>query len=99
MMGWAGVTEQELREKGEIPTDFGETLSWEYLSWVRENPIDWRVRTEILYAQGDALISRETVVEFAESHDAGLTVMEGGEHWFHTREQMDFLYERIKKLI
>ena len=23
--------------------------------------------------------------------DATLTVMEGGEHWFHTEEQMDFL--------
>ena len=27
MMGWAGVTEEELREKGEIPTAFGQTLS------------------------------------------------------------------------
>ena len=27
MMGWAGVSEQALREQGEIPTDFGETLS------------------------------------------------------------------------
>ena len=27
MMGWAKVSEQELAQKGEIPTDFGETLS------------------------------------------------------------------------
>lgn len=99
MMDRAGVTEGELREKGEIQTDFGETLLWEYLSWARKNPTDWRVRTEILYASGDELISRETVDEFVKSHDAGLTVMENGEHRFHTGEQMDFLYWWIKKVM
>ncbi len=28
---------------------------------------------------------------FAEQHNAELTVMENGEHWFHTAEQMAFL--------
>lgn len=36
IMMWAGVTEQELAEKLEIPTEFGETLSWKYLTYVRE---------------------------------------------------------------
>lgn len=99
MMRWAGVTERELREKGEIPTDFGETLSWEYLCYVRAHPAAWDVRTEILYAQGDRLISRETVDAFAGSHDASLTVMENGEHWFHTPEQMEFLYEWLRRAL
>ena len=43
MMTWANVTEQELSEKQEIPTNFGETLSWKYLCYVREHPISWRV--------------------------------------------------------
>ena len=38
MMGWAGVSEQALREQGEIPTDFGEKLSWAYLCYVRRAP-------------------------------------------------------------
>lgn len=38
MMRRANVTENELRERGEAPTSFGETLSWEYLSYVRDNP-------------------------------------------------------------
>ena len=38
MMQWAGVTKEELQEKGEIPTDFGETLSWKYYSYVCEYP-------------------------------------------------------------
>ena len=97
MMSWAGVSEQALREKGEIATDFGETLSWEYLSYVREHPIAWQVPTEILYAGGDHLVSRQSVERFAAEHDAGLTVLEGGEHWFHTEEQMALLDNWVKK--
>lgn len=43
MMQWAHVTEPELAEKQEIPTDFGETLSWSYLLYVRKHPISWKV--------------------------------------------------------
>ena len=34
MMKQACVTETDLRERGEVRTDFGETLSWKYLSFV-----------------------------------------------------------------
>ena len=47
MMLWASVTERELAEKQEIPTAFGETLSWRYLCYVREHPVSWRVPTRI----------------------------------------------------
>lgn len=97
MMSWAGVTEAELREKGTIETDFGETLSWEYLRWVREHPFFWHTPSVILYGQRDNLQSRETVSEFAERINAALTVMENGEHWFHTPEQMAFLDNWIIK--
>ena len=40
MMKWAGVGEKELAQRGEIMTDFGETLSWEYLCYVREHSIE-----------------------------------------------------------
>ena len=91
MMRGASVTEAELEAKGEIPTAFGETLSWEYLCYVRNHPVDWNVPTRILYGSRDVLTAIETVRAFAENHRAGLTVMEGGEHWFHTEEQLRFL--------
>ena len=91
MMTWAGVSEKELREKGEIETDFGEKLSWEYLSYVREHPITWNVPTHILYGGRDNLTSFETIAAFAKQTGAALSVMEDGEHWFHTEEQMEFL--------
>ena len=93
MMRRTGVTEAELAEKGSIPTNFGETLSWRYLCYVREHPVSWRVPTRILYGEHDALTPPETVTAFAEKHGAELTVMPGGEHWFHTAEQMKFLDE------
>ena len=91
MMLWANVSEDELREKGTIETAFGETLSWEYLCWVRSHPVCWTVPTEILYGRQDNLTDLETITAFANSHNASLTVMENGEHWFHTAEQMAFL--------
>ena len=91
MMTWTGVSEEELREKKIVPTNFGETLSWEYLCYVRENPIEWRIPTKILYGSNDNLTSLETMREFAQKIGAPLTVMDGGEHWFHTAEQMAFL--------
>ena len=91
MMAGAGVTETELEAKREIPTAFGETLSWNYLRWVRQHPVRWNVPTEILYGGSDNLTSRDTVEAFAMAHNARLTVMESGEHWFHTEEQMRFL--------
>lgn len=99
MMNWANVSENDLSEKGEIPTDFGETLSWKYLCFVRANPIKWNIHTEILYAGNDNLISRQTVNWFISNHDADLTVMENGEHWFHTDEQLAFLDIWMKRTI
>ncbi|MBS5111549.1 MAG: alpha/beta hydrolase [Coprobacillus cateniformis] len=96
MMSWANVSEQELYEKKEIPTDFGETLSWKFLDFVRTQPISWNIFTDILYAQNDHLVSRDTINTFIENHQATLTVMENGEHWFHTDEQMTFLNNWMK---
>ena len=96
MMARSGVTEDELREKGEVRTAYGEVLSWEYLTYVREHPVKWDVPTEILYGSGDELTSLEAVSGFARAHRAGLTVMEGGEHWFHTEAQMRFLDDWIR---
>lgn len=97
MMMWAGVTEAELEEKREISTNFGKTLSWDYLTYVRSHPVSWDVPTSILYAEGDNLTSRDTVDAFVREHNCRLTVMENGEHWFHTEEQLAFLDCWMKK--
>ena len=95
MMTWANVTERQLRLEGVVTTAFGEDLSWDYLCYVREHPIKWKVPTEILYGENDELTPYETMKAFVNEHNAKLTVMENGEHWFHTEEQMRFLGEWI----
>ncbi len=97
MMLWANVSEQELKERQKIPTSFGETLSYEYLEWVRNNPVSWDTPTAILHGGGDNLQSLETINAFAEKCGAAVTVMENGEHWFHTEEQMQFLDKWLKE--
>lgn len=99
MMISANVTEDELFLKKEILTKFGETLSWDYLSYVREHPIKWDVPTDILYGELDNLTSYDTVSEFACSIGAAVTVMKGGEHWFHTDEQLRFLSDWILRCV
>lgn len=96
MMTLSGVTEEKLSKSGEIATDFGETLSWKYLCYVRENSVKWDVPTCILYGEKDNLTSIDTITEFADKTKSKLTVMKDGEHWFHTDEQISFLDEWIK---
>lgn len=89
MMGRAGVTEAELEARGEIGTDFGEILSWRYLQYAKAHAIEsWPSSTAILYAGGDTLISRPAVDAFCARFGCGLTVLEDGEHWFHTAAQL-----------
>lgn len=97
MMRWTGVTEEELQEQKRIETPFGETLSWEYLVWVRNHPVSWKIPTKILYGSKDHLQSINTIESFAKQFEANVCVMENGEHWFHTKEQTDFVDNWIAK--
>ncbi|MEL7658939.1 MAG: alpha/beta hydrolase, partial [Bacillota bacterium] len=92
MMKWSGVTEELLKNEGTIHTNFGEILSWEYLSYVRKHRIaEWNVPTSILYGSADNLTERKTVDAFVDQFGCKLTIMDGGEHWFHTPEQLEVL--------
>lgn len=91
MMAAAGVTEAELRARGEIPVANGQRLSWNYLTYVRRHPLSWRVPTRVLYGEHDALTPRAAIDGFCARTGAALTVMPGGEHWFHTDAGMAFL--------
>lgn len=74
----------------------GYELTGEWLRYVKSHPVKWSVPTYILYGSKDDLVSLDTISDFAKTHNVPLTVMEGGEHWFHTEEQMRFLDNWIK---
>ena len=96
MMKTSGVTVEELSEKGIVVTPSGDTLSWEYLCFVRDHPIIWNAPTDVLYGEKDELVTYKSVYAFSVKHNALLTVMKNGEHWFHTDEQMRFTDNWIK---
>lgn len=97
MMTNAQITECELLEKTEIKTPYGDTISWEYLNYVRNHPVKWNIPTHILYGEKDTLTSFDTMTSFAKDIGATLDIMKNGEHWFHTKEQMEFLDKWIMK--
>lgn len=99
MMKRAKISEEELKLKKVINIQFGEPLSWEYLSFVRKNPIAWNIPTGILYGKKDDMTSLETMTNFTNKIHADLTVFDEGEHWFHTEEQMNFLDTWFKRFV
>ena len=82
MMKCENITEDRLMSEKEIETSFGESLSWEYLSYVRKNTIHWDIPTNILFADNDNMTSVDTMTNFANKINANLTTMKDGEHWF-----------------
>ncbi len=100
MMTWSGVDEAALERRRQVPTPIGETLNWDYYQYVKAQPIDrWDMPTAILLGSEDHLTERETAARFAARFRAELTVLEGGEHHFHTPPQMDFLHGWLKRHI
>lgn len=98
MMNWANVSEIQLEQEQIIPTDFGQTLSWEYWEYVLKHPIEkWGVPTKILYGENDNLTDFDCVQHFAKKYDCVLNILEDGEHWFHTEQQLDAMRRWIEK--
>lgn len=96
----SGVSEDELKEKQEIKTEFGQTLYWDYYKYVKENPIlSWDKETYILYGSKDSEQTKNIINGFCRSFNSNLTILENGEHYFHTKEQLDFYKKWLDKII
>lgn len=94
-----GISEENLCLRKIMHTQSGETLSWDYLAYVRNNPITWNIPSSILYGKKDNMTGVTTITDFSNMINASLTMMENGEHWFHTEEQMLFLDTWFAKFI
>lgn len=91
MMLWNNTTENELKEKQEIKTNFGQTLYWDYYVYVKENPItNWDTKTYILYGNKDNMQDENIIKKFSNNFNCELTILKNGEHYFHTKEQLDY---------
>lgn len=99
MMTAENISEEMLESEKEIQTQFGETLSWKYLEYVRDNPTKWNVKTHILYGENDYLTKLDTMKDFCKKFNFTLDIMPHGEHWFHTQEQLNYVDEWLKKYL
>ncbi len=83
-MSSAKVTKKQLQEKKEIKTSIGQTLSWEYYCFAKDNPVKAFCKdTYILYANGDEVIPQDAVEKFVQENKCTLTIIKGLEHWLH----------------
>ena len=80
-----------------VPSDL-ETLYFPYYEYVRSHPIThWPHKTYILRGEKDTLCEYSYVKSFSDRFECELTEQSGGEHWFHTEEQLAFFRLWIRK--
>ncbi|KAJ51421.1 hypothetical protein BD780_002575 [Clostridium tetanomorphum] len=100
MMTWFNISENRLKTEKEIPIPTGQTLYWDYYCYVKEHPIaTWNNLTSILYGSEDNLCEFDVVSEFTKRFNCDLQIMKNGEHYFHTKEQLEFFRRWLKKYI
>ena len=97
IMEWCGITETEFEVMGTIENPF-ETLYWDYYQYVKAHPITaWPHPTHILRGETDTLCEKESVSAFAKRFGCELEEQKGGEHWFHTPNQLEYFRKWIRK--
>lgn len=97
MMTWFNVSEDRLKLEKEISIPNGQTLYWDYYCYVKEHPITaWDKPTSILYGSKDNMCEFEVISHFAQHFNCNLEVMESGEHYFHTEEQLEFFRQWLR---
>ena len=100
LMLWSNTNEETLKEKQEIKTEFGQTLYWDYYEYVKNNPItNWNKKTYILYGNEDNMQNEDLIRDFCNKFNCKLSILENGEHYFHTEEQLKFYKNWLDKLI
>lgn len=100
MMKWFNINEGQLKNQQTVETPIGQNLYWDYYCYVKDNPIDiWDNPTNILYGSKDDLCEREFVFEFVERFKCNIVVMDEGEHYFHTEEQLKFFEKWLSNSI
>lgn len=97
LMNYCQITEKEFEEKVMIKNNI-ETLYFPYYIYVKNHPIDiWKHQTFMLRGENDMMCEYDYVKKFVEKHGCELTIQEGGEHWFHTDNQLSFFKHWIEE--
>ena len=100
MMIWFNITPERLQKEMTIETPIGQKLYWDYFCYVKQHPINtWNIDTNILYGSKDELCELEIINCFVKKFSCELEVVEAGEHYFHTEEQLNVYKHWLRKNI
>lgn len=100
MMMWFDISEERLNQEKTIDTPIGQTLYWDYYSYVKHHPIDsWSIPTYILYGSKDNICEPDIIKRFAQMFSSKLKIVQEAEHYFHTKTQLVMLDEWIIETI
>lgn len=100
MMMWFNITPESLQKELTIETPIGEKLYWDYYCYVKQHSINtWSIDTNILYGGKDQLCEFETINYFSKKYSCELEIMDTGEHYFHTEEQLNVFQHWLRKYI
>ena len=92
------VSEKELKEKRFVKAKDGTLLSYDFYELYSKSDYhaNWDIHTDILYGEHDELVYIENIADFLAAHPkAKLTIKRGAEHYFHTKEEKNFIKKWI----
>lgn len=101
MMQSFDVSEEKLKLEKLIKLPIGQTLDWDYYSFVKANPIDfeWDVKTDILYGAHDKMCKWQDILDYSTRYDAKVRVDQDGEHYYHTEEHLRTITEWLGNVL
>ncbi len=98
MLAWAGIPLKRLEAEGAITSASGQVFYWDYYCYTADHPVTaWEVPTHILCGSSDMLAGPEINAAFAQRHHCSLEVLPGGEHFFHTEQQLAAYQDWLKR--
>ena len=92
------ISKEELKEKGFVIAKDGTTFSYDFCELYSNSDYhaNWDIHTDILYGDHDELVYIENIADFLAAHPKSkLTIKRGAEHYFHTKEEKNFIKKWI----
>lgn len=100
MMKISNANYEKLKQEKIIKTNFDQELNFFIYEFVKNHPIEkWNSKTKILYGEKDNFQDEKLMKDFCENFKCDLTILKNGEHFFHTKDQLDFYKKWIDKII
>lgn len=87
-----------LKEEKYITLKDGTKLSYDFYQSLSDKD-NWNVKTHILYGEKDKIVDHESIFNFVSNHDASLSIMKNGEHYFHTPGQLKYIRKWINQYL